>query len=341
MTTTKEANESLAWSQPGWIEAATTWINAQLAQRGIERLGDVEQPHVRPWSCVLRVPTAAGDVFFKATAPALAHETALTVAVTRWHPDRTLEPLAADTARGWMLLPDGGTRLRAVLTATPVPDVRHWLRLLPLYAEMQIELAGRTAELLALGTMDRRLASLPAQYEELLSDPTALSLGQEDGLTESEYAHLRKLTRRLTSLCERLAEYGIPETLQHDDLHDGNIFVRGDGRYTLFDWGDACVSHPFFSLLVTLNSIADRLGWADDAPELAPIRDAYLESWEEFGSREDLNEAVRLARTLGMVCRALTWHRILSAVGPSYRQEYAAPVPSWLKEFLTAVEAAA
>jgi Ser/Thr protein kinase RdoA (MazF antagonist) len=30
----------------------------------------------------------------------------------------------------------------------------------------------------------------------------------------------------------------VDRTLQHDDLHDGNVFVR-DGRYLFFDWGTA------------------------------------------------------------------------------------------------------
>ena len=35
--------------------------------------------------------------------------------------------------------------------------------------------------------------------------------------------------------------YGIAETIQHDDLNDGAVYVR-DGRYVILDWGDACVS---------------------------------------------------------------------------------------------------
>jgi hypothetical protein len=328
------------WSEPGWLAEATAWIDEHLMRCGRERTGVIEQPHVRPWSCVLRIPTTAGDNFFKATAPALAHETALTVALARWRPDCTPELLAADLARGWILMPNGGTRLRAVLTATPEPDIRHWQRLLPLYAEMQVEMAERAAELFALRTMDRRLSALPAQYEMLLADTEALSIGREDGLTEEEYARLRALTPPFAALCKRLADYGLPETLQHDDLHDGNVFVRDDGGYTLFDWGDACVSPPFFSLLVVLRSIADRFGWANDAPELARLHDAYLEPWAHYGSRTELRAAADLAYTLGMVCRALTWHRILTSTDTAQRADYAAAVPGWLQEFLSAVNAA-
>ena len=52
------------------------------------------------------------------------------------------------------------------------------------------------------------------------------------------------LAPRFAELCERLAGYGVPETLHHDDFHDANIFVCGD-RYTFADWGESCVAHPF------------------------------------------------------------------------------------------------
>ena len=70
---------------------------------------------------------------------------------------------------------------------------------------------------------------------------------------------------------------GLPETIQHDDLHDAQIFVRDD-RYLLLDWGDACVSHPFFTLAVTLDGV---IAWGVDDVEASeptePYRDAYLE----------------------------------------------------------------
>ena len=49
----------------------------QLARLGLRRTGEIEQPHVYPWSTVLRVPTDGGDVWFKANDDALRHEAAL------------------------------------------------------------------------------------------------------------------------------------------------------------------------------------------------------------------------------------------------------------------------
>lgn len=46
--------------------------------------------------------------------------------------------------------------------------IAHWLRLMPVYAELQIEMAEHAPGFLALGMFDRRLAHLPRLYAELI-----------------------------------------------------------------------------------------------------------------------------------------------------------------------------
>jgi hypothetical protein len=208
----------LPWAQPDWRPAATGWIETQLAAQGLMLAGPIEQPHVRPWSTVLRVPTAEGLLYFKASAPVLAHEPALTAALARWRPDCMPEVLAADPARGWLLMRDSGTPLRALIKADGHP--RRWHTVLPLFAEVQMEMATKQDELLRLGALDRRLAVLPAEYERLLADTESLLLDQPDGLPREAYARLRALAPRFAADCQRLADFGLPETLHHDDFHE-------------------------------------------------------------------------------------------------------------------------
>ncbi len=129
--------------------------------------------------------------------------------------------------------------------------------------------------------------------------------------------------------------YGIPETLHHEDFHDANIFVK-NGRYTFADWGESGVAHPFFTLLVTLRSIAYRLNLAFDGPEVLALRDVYLESWTDYGSLAELREVADLAARVAMPARALTWYRILAAAPEAQQAEDAGAVPGWLQEFLQA-----
>jgi hypothetical protein len=55
------------WQVPGWFRKADHWIQFQLDRLGMQPTGDVQQYRVG-WnvSCLLRVPTSRGWVYFKA-----------------------------------------------------------------------------------------------------------------------------------------------------------------------------------------------------------------------------------------------------------------------------------
>lgn len=277
------------WTDPAWLAEARAWIEAQ----GVDLTGPVEQPHVRPWSTVLRLSSTDGVLWFKANHPSLAHEARVVSIISRRRPDLVPELVAADLDSGWMLMRDGGERLREVIEREH--DLTRWLDLLPQYAELQIALAADADELVAAGAPDRRLAALPDAVAPL-------------GLTPEQSA-------RVEEWCERLAAFDIPETIQHDDFHDGQIIVR-DGRYLFFDWGDACVSQPFFTLSVTLEGV---LRWGlddiEDSVDIAPFRDAYLEPFERYAARAELVEATSVAYRLGWLSRALCNHELDVALG--------------------------
>jgi hypothetical protein len=323
---TRERYADLDWAQPEWIAAASEWVADQIDGAAIT--GGVEQVHLVPWSTVLRVPTADGDLYLKAASLSGTFEPALTVLLAERFPDRTAEPVAIDAERGWLLTRDAGTRLRELMEAAA--DLHHWETLLPAYADLQIQLAPSADELLALGVPDRRLARIPGQLEELLDDPEALMLGLPDGLTSDELLRLRERLPEVAAMCQELRGLGIPETLQHDDFHDGNVFVR-DGTHVFFDWGDSCVSHPFHTLVVTLRTVAMRFDLEPGGREILRLRDAYL---ERFGEQASLLKAFDLAYAVGTIGRALAWHRYVRESDPRYRSEIADAVPYGLQRFL-------
>ena len=323
----------LPWEQPDWLEQATDWIQTQLAASGWPTTGPVELMHQRPWSAVARVSTADGTVYFKALAPAYQYEVALTQALARWRPDCTVRLLGVDLERGWMLSADAGVTLRSA-DGSPA-QIEHWLEVLPLYVELQTEMAGRVPDLLGLGTPDRRLATLPDQYNQLLEATEDLRIGMDPGLTPEEYQQLRDLRPRFAAWCEQLASYGLPETLTHEEIHDPNVLVRDD-RYTFIDWSDSSVAHPFFTMLVTIRAAAHRLKLAEFGPEMTRLRDVYLEPWTTFATRRELLAAFDLAYRLGMANRALSWHYDWRSLAERHREPYADAVPGWLQDFLNA-----
>jgi hypothetical protein len=247
---------------------------------------------------VMRVPTEAGDVYFKANTAALRHEAALVTLLAKRRPDGVPPLLAVDLERGWMLMGDAGTQLRELLTRER--ELTRWFDVLPLYAGVQIDLMPDADELVALGVPDLRLATLVSKVEEMLGDLTELPAGERRRLGEA--------VPRVREMCFELAAYGLPETIQHDDLHDGQVFVR-DGRYRLLDWGDACVSHPFFTMAVTLDG---QIAWGVDdiegSVDVGPFRDAYLRPFARLAGEAELAAACQIATRLGWVCRAVNGH---------------------------------
>jgi Ser/Thr protein kinase RdoA (MazF antagonist) len=156
-------------------------------------------------------------------------------------------------------------------------------------------------------------------------------------LSDDEIERLHALVPRVADVCAELASFGIPETLQHDDFHDGNIFI-GDGRVTLADWAECCAAHPFFSLRVTLNASAHFAGLPKDAPPILAMRDAYLEPWTRFMPRSDLLSVLALSQRLENISRGRTWHRLVIKLTGAEREQEAEMVPANLRRFLESIE---
>jgi Phosphotransferase enzyme family len=293
-------DKPLPWLDPVWFTEARAWIEARL-----DGVGDLDQFHVRWWSTVIRVPTDEGDLYFKAVGRGFEFEPPLTAKLAQLMPDRVTELVDVDAEHGWMLMRDGGDRLREVVRVPA--DLHHWERALPRYAELQIAAAPAVDELLALGVPDERLAVLPNHLRAILAEPLPrLSPGQHERMLAA--------LPNVEAMCRELATYGIPETIQHDDLHDGQVFVR-DGDYRFFDWGDSCVSHPLLSLTVALRSIAWRLDLEPGGPELRRLRDLYL---EPFGRGPEIADA---AYRVGTIARGIAWDRMVSAREPEFVDE--------------------
>lgn len=323
----------LLWQDADWQKKAHTWIQAEAARHSIHVTGEIEQPHMYPWSTVLRAPTDQGMLFFKATAAETVYEAALTQKLTGWYPDCMPELVAVDTTRGWMLMRDGGEQLRASIR--PTKDLSPWNPVITRYAEVQIGLADHLLELLALEIPDHRLASLPALYTQLLRDQESLLIDREKGLTSDEWEQLKGMRPRVEQICSELADFGIPESLNHGDFHDGNVLVR-DERITFFDWGDASLTHPFVSLRTFFVSVEIALNLDDYSltSEMMALLDRYLEPWQKFVSRDALLDAYSLSRPIASIVKALGWYRTISPLTGSLRNEYAHIVPAVLKEFI-------
>jgi hypothetical protein len=278
--------------------AAEEWI-----RKHVEPAGAIETTHDRPWATVMRVPVAGGVTWFKACAPVQAFEPRLTAELCARWPDRVTEVLAVDEARRWLLLGDAGI---AVGELGNPPEA--WLEALPLYAELQKGEMANALDHLGHGVPDLRMAALPAGYQRLLV--TELPLARDD------VNRLRDYAKRFTELCAVLAEFGIQESVQHDDLHMKNLY-SGGGKLRVVDWGDSSIAHPFFSLVVTFRFLEEFNHLSPDDPWFRRLRDAYLEPW---GS--GLEETFEIAIRVGWFAHAIAWTRQRDALPPAARPDF-------------------
>ncbi|UFR00514.1 aminoglycoside phosphotransferase family protein [Streptomyces sp. Go40/10] len=334
------------WQRKSWRAEAFGWVADRLTAHGLRPDGAL-RVRLRPWSVLVRIPVSgpragvgaehgggaehrdgAGRgagvgravVWFKANPPASAFEGPLTAALARWVPEHVLRPLAVEAEHGWTLLPDGGDLFRAVLGREQV-EPRDWEALLRQYGSMQNNLVAHAAEIERLGVPAARTRDLPQVFDKLLAANRAL--------TPDQHTRLEGLRPRLADWCAELASAGIPDTLDHADLHDGQLFRPAPGRFTFFDWGDATVSHPFCSLRVPLERACDRYG-----PQVLPrLLDAYLEPWTDPGrTAAELRRAAELAWRLSALGRAASWGRMFPDA--SGAEPGAAEGAAWLLELL-------
>jgi hypothetical protein len=322
------------WSDPAWHSSVEAWIDEQLESHGLQRTGPMA-PRARPWSIVLEVPTSGGRTWFKSTAPRMANDAGLTPLLAATGSPLIVTPLATDPAHRWMLLPDVGERLRD--RAEPGGFIEHWERILPAYAELQRSVEGRADELLEAGALDRRPARLAELLRSALDEPWWLRLDQADGLDRAQLDRVRGLSPRLAESAAELEAAGIGASIQNDDLHDGNVLVAADGD-RIIDWGDACLAHPFGTLLVTLRSVGATLDlpewtpFGSAPPELDRLRDAYLEPWTDRLPRDRLQRLVGLATWTGMLARVHAWRAALVHADDVELTEWRDAIPGWLGE---------
>ena len=335
------------WTRRGWFASAAAWVEGELARLGRPPVGPVEQ--VKAWglSCILRVRTSDGEVYFKAIPAAdvgagedagrglgrqglpllFVNEPVLLRALAPGHPDLIPGPLAIDAERRWMLLPALGRLLAEEEDREAAEAV------LARVARLQRAVAGELDRLFAAGCLDRRLAVLATQIGPLLDDLEAV-----EKLDDAERERVRASGPLLGELCARLAAYAVPETLIHGDLHPHNVARRpdGSGGWLVFDWTDACVAHPFFDLVTFLH---EALG-PDDPPEVwARLRDAYLAPWAGHEPPERLAAAFALAEPLGALHQAVTYRHLMANLTPAWRQDLWSATAYWLRIMLRTLPA--
>ncbi len=306
---------------PDWYVATRADLDAWLA----ESLGPVRWSvrHARPWSVVGRVDPLGP--WIKATHPASRHEVAVLETLAGLVPGSVPEVVAADRARGWLVLADGGPVLRTLEGGADVAPT--WGAALHRYARIQRAAEVHADDLVAAGVPDVRGIALLDRLDDLVADDELVGRGRPWGLTPDDEHHLERQRPQLRAWVDELAASPVAATIQHDDLHGNNVFVTGP---RIFDWGDAVVSHPFATMTATLRSIPHHSPGLRDG--LDPLVAAYLAEWSDVADPTRLRRDLQLARHLGAVMRAMAWARALGGSPDDHPDREA--TPGWITQLL-------
>lgn len=318
------------WAQIGWLELATAWIHSQLNLLGVSAIAPMQQVKSQTRSCLLKVHTTDGDIYFKATFGILAREIIFTNFLAQLYPNNLPKLLAIDIQKHWMLMPDFCGR-----SLGKVKDISHWEQVLNLFAKIQIQAVSQVDKLLNIGFPDRRIERIISQIASLFADDSALLVPQhEPRLSISEIEILRSLAPQLRAMCNELAICGIPQTLIHGDFYCENIILNDD-RLIYFDWSDSAVSHPFFDAVFFLQNITHELPDINDVE--VRLRNAYLEPWTVYMSMEQLISAFAKAQPLAYLYYAVFSYEIIQNLEASHKWEMEESVPYWLKKLLSCI----
>ncbi len=290
-------------ARPEWEDAVAAWLAKAGRACSLGKVQSTTTVKERPWSLVRRVAFERGVSYFKACSAAGKHEPALHQFLEEHFDLPIPQTLLVDEDRGWMLTADAGARLDHSLKGPE--QLRAFAAVLARYAETQIASLPRIDELLELGLPDRRLRRLPQELETLLAD-TFPATAQTSLEQHNLHAVALTLRPRLERVCRQLDRSAYALALDHGDLHPGNVLARED-EMRLCDWGDACITHPFCSLMVSLEMSLSEIV-ADDRPKWKQfLRDAYLEPWTALAPRQDLLANFRRAVWLAQLLRALNF----------------------------------
>ena len=304
-----------AFHRVGWFEKAEHWIQFQLDSLGIQVIGSVEQFR-QGWtsSCLLRVATNQGWIYFKAGNEPAPGEAALTAALAGRWPQWVAAPLAVDAQRNWMLNRD----LR-------IEQNRIDLQQLPAFAgalaELQLQSRHELQHWRELGCLDVSLGDFvqvskqPDQHRNILQQGGG-------GLTDPEWEKFREALQPVADECRILGDINLPQTLVHIDFRDDNLALL-DGKQLLLDWNGTIISHPFLALgrvfedhRATLRQGGHVSTMRINEDLYQQIIESYLQPFTALASMQDLLRALEAVKELDRLWRILRMFHQLETIEP-------------------------
>lgn len=314
-----------AWGDPAFADELVAWAGEQVGP-----IRAMEQVKLRVWAAVWAVETETHRYYLKQNCELQAFEAALVAELAALVPDRVVPVVAVDAGRGLLLTPDQGQVLG---DSTADDDLDLWGRVVAAGAALQREVASASASLAGCGLTAIPPEEAAAYLARRVDELGALPEGDPRRLPADDAAALRAHLPVVRAWAEQVAALGLPVTLNHNDLHENNVFRVGE-ELRFFDFADALLTEPLGALLIPLNMLAGRLEAGPDDPRLRRVADAALEVWSDLAPAAELRAALPAALQLARLGRVESWARCCASMTPEELAEWGDTVPRWMATLL-------
>lgn len=297
------------WTQDDWLKDVLEWVDMACEAYSIERIS-APQPAVSSIRAThLRINTDSGLLFFKAVAPGQLFEPPLTAVAAELVPDRLVMPLAIDPERGWMLCPDYGATLETLATT---PEL--WARALGALGELQRELLDAEEVLFDAGLQILDPLWIPDEFNNALLLHASLPAEHPLGIPARDADHAFSAFKDIEEACAQLSAGPIPLSLEHGSFDRRRVFAPVDATSAprILNLGDAHWAHPFASLARPIERMRIDFRCSPEDPRIMEAIAAYLASWEEYGSPDELYPLVAPALRISPLHTHETWLQLLA-----------------------------
>ncbi|MDP1574092.1 MAG: phosphotransferase [Coxiellaceae bacterium] len=316
--------------------AIIQWGREYLSTHGYT-LTDKQPKEIQntPWSYVVRFKSTAGYIYLKHTPKLLALEAHITQILHDQFHAPVPKVIASNVNLDCFLMKDAGSPLRTLLKKHF--DATLLCKAIDHFTSLQLTVANEVNIFLDIGVPDWRLDKLPDLYMQLLSQKDVLIT---DGLSEKEIGELKALQSTVSSLCKKLSDYSIKQSIVQCDFHDNNILIDDKTQaITFIDLGEIVISHPFFSLVGCLRQMKKHYGLTEQDDAYIQLMDTCLKNYMTFEFKERLLEAFSLAHILWIIYEALAQYRLRLACDEARFLSFQkhGRLSGALKEFMTTI----
>lgn len=305
------------------------WL-ANALPSALGNIQQIETVKQRPWSQVYRLLTERGTAYFKICGPGHRQEGLL----LKWSMPQLIMPdvFALKAEQGWILMADGGIPFREL----PQPEAHHpnLAVLLSNYARLQQQSLTYIDELLTMQLPDRRLDRLSHLVQQLINTGT-----RQGWLDENLSKRVLDTLPNLEQLARHL--FGVPyaAALDHGDLHTGNILFK-ENHLCICDWGDACITHPFCSLLPLVETVVG-CQYSTFCPSNVVEIDwinAYLQPWDIFAPMETLKRELKQTLRIALLLRALNIAYAIQHAEENVLKRWSPSITHYLSQWVQVVK---